>query len=146
MSAFGRCMLIPVRAVLRLIGALSALTVIATAVFISQFGLVGLSRLVATGAFGVVTLLGWVVTFVAGPIAAIQLFRLRNTGRVAAAILWGSMLLYYLTGAVFFREPGVLLRPIILLCVPCAVLLGIVLSPAARNTCTANATAKVLMS
>jgi len=138
--------LIAMRAILRSIAVMSAVGVIATAAFLARFGLGGLHRLISTGAFGIITLLGWVVTFVAGPISAIQLFRLRNSGRVAAAVLWGSMILYYLLGIFAFREPGVRSGPIFLLCVLFAIPFGIVLTPAAKRACIANAVAKVLTS
>jgi hypothetical protein len=103
------------RVALQLIGILAGLSVLATLVFIINFGSTGLRALMATGTFGVVTALGWLVTFTAGPIAMVQLLRLRNSGRTAAAVLFGYMLTYYLVGLVAFRQPSAPMVPVLLL-------------------------------
>jgi ABC-type Mn2+/Zn2+ transport system permease subunit len=100
-----------------------------------RFGFTGLEALLATGKFGVATIVGWLITLIAGPVAAIQLFRLRPTGRIATAVLFGSMLIYYVAGLFAFRQPQAPAAPIITLCVTLATLVVVVLSPAAKRLC-----------
>jgi hypothetical protein len=128
------------RILLRLIAALAVLSVIATAVFVFRFGAVGLRALLATGMFGLITIIGWIITFTVGPVAAIQLYRLRPSGRIAAAVLFGTMLVYYIVGLFTFREPEAPATPIVALCVFLSALVALVLSPAAKRVCTVEAT------
>lgn len=121
---------------LRGVALLSALSVVATAAFIAQFGVRGIAALYATGAFGVVTLLGWLITFIAGPIAAVELFRLNQRGRIAAAVLFATMLVYYVVGYLAFRQPGASAERIVALSTFLCLLLALVLSPAAKRTCS----------
>jgi hypothetical protein len=124
---------------LRLIGLVAGLSVFATAVFIARFAQIGLRPLLATGAFGFVTVVGWLVTFVVGPIAMVQLLRVKNSGRFAGALLFGFMFLYYAVGLFAFRAPGTPIAPIVMVCGFLAFLVIVLLSPAARRTCTAAA-------
>jgi hypothetical protein len=48
----------------------------------------GLRQLSGTGALGWMTVIGWLITFTAGPVAAVQLWRLRESGRRAAILLF----------------------------------------------------------
>jgi hypothetical protein len=124
-----------VHILLRLVAVLAGVSVVATIIFILQFGRTGIEALLATGTFGIITIAGWLLTLIAGPVAAIQLFLLRSTGRVAAVVLFGSMLLYYIVGLFAFRQPRAPVIPIITLCVALAVLVLIVLSPLAKRIC-----------
>jgi hypothetical protein len=126
------------RTVLRLIAVLAGLSVVVTILFLFLFGLTGIDALLATGAFGVLTIVGWLVTLIAGPMAAIQLFRLRQTGRIAAAVLFGSMLIYYFLGLLAFRQPEAPVAPIVTLCVVSMALAIVLLSPAAKRACTSQ--------
>jgi hypothetical protein len=123
------------RIVLRLIAVVAALSVIGTAMFILGFGMRGLQGVLASGLFGAITIAGWVTTFVAGSIAAVQLFRPRESGRIAALVLFGSMLLYYLVGLAAFREPYAPVLPIVIMCIPLAALVAVLLLPAAKRAC-----------
>lgn len=123
------------RILLRVIALCCALSVVWTVLFLVQLGRGGVSTLLATGPFGAITVVGWIVTFIAGPIATVQLLRLKRSGRIAAAILFGSMLAYYLVGLVAFREAGVAAGPILVLCALLIALLVTVLSPGARREC-----------
>jgi hypothetical protein len=125
------------KTLLRLIGVLAGSAVVATAFFISRFAGVGLKPLLASGALGAVTILGWLVTFIAGPIAFVQLLRVRNSGRIAAIVLFGYMLTYYLVGLFAFRQPEAPATPIIQLCMLLALLVAALLLPFARRTCIA---------
>lgn len=123
------------RIALRAIGIIAALSVIATVIFLIGFIRPGLRALLATGAFGYLTIIGWIVTFVAGPIATVQLFRLRASGLRWGAVLFGYMLVYYIAGILFFRAPGVAAAPLVVLCVILAALVAVLLSPPAKNAC-----------
>jgi hypothetical protein len=119
-----------------MIAIVACFSVVATAVFILRFGSTGMRALLATGTFGLLTVAGWLITFVAGPVAAVQLFRVRPSGRFAAAVLFGSMLVYYVVGIFVFRQPQAPAGPIITLCVFLGALIVIVLSPSAKRACT----------
>jgi hypothetical protein len=126
------------RTVLRLLALLAGFSVVITILFILRFGWTGIKALLATGSFGALTIVGWLVTLIAGPMAAIHLFRLRQTGRIAAAVLFGSMLIYYLIGLIAFRQPEAPVSPIVTLCVALMALVIIPLSPAAKRACTSQ--------
>jgi hypothetical protein len=49
------------RTVLRLIAVLAGLSVVATILFIFRFGFRGVEALLATGTFGALTIVGWLV-------------------------------------------------------------------------------------
>lgn len=91
---------------IRIIAMFAATSVLGTVwliVTIARTG--GLPVLVSTGLLGAVTLVGWAVTLVAGPIAAIQLWRFRESGRRVGIVLFGSGAAYYVVGYVAFRSP-----------------------------------------
>lgn len=130
------------RILLRLVAVICALSVVATVVFIARFGTSGISKLVATGMFGLITLFGWLITLVAGSIAAVQLLRLKSTGRIAAAVLFGTMSAYYvygLVGIIAFRQPSTFIGPVIAMSAFSLLLVVLVLSPAAKRACDAAA-------
>lgn len=122
--------------VLRLVATLAVLSVMTTAVFVFRIGAAGLEALLVTGTFGLITIIGWAVTLAVGPVAAIQLYRLRPSGRIAAAVLFGTMLVYYIVGLFAFRESEAPATPVVALCVLLSALVGLVLSPAAKRCCT----------
>jgi hypothetical protein len=140
-----RCILTDVRIILRVIALISALSVAGTSLFIARFGAGGISALLATGIFGLITLFGWLITFIAGPIAAVQLFRLKPSGRAAAAVLFAAMLAYYLTGLIAFRQPGMAVGPVVAIGLFSLCVLVIVLSPAAKRVCTVRAVTAQLL-
>jgi hypothetical protein len=92
--------------VLRSIAIVAALSVFVTVWFMLRFGLRGWAALLRSGGLGVATVAGWVMTVSAGPIAAVQLFRLRLSGRIAALMLFGTMLAYYCGGIFLLRTPS----------------------------------------
>jgi hypothetical protein len=67
------------RFVIRGVAVLTAISVAFTVWFIVAFAVNGGVRpLLATGALGVLTVAGWIVSLVAGPIAAVRLWRLHE--------------------------------------------------------------------
>jgi hypothetical protein len=123
------------RIALRMLALLVALSVAFTVMFIVQFNAARLKALTATGTLGIVTYAGWVLTLLIGPFAAIQLLRLRNSGRIAAAILFGIMTAYYVLGASLFRDPGTPIVPIAFTALLCAMCMAILLLPQSRRVC-----------
>jgi hypothetical protein len=94
------------RLLIRLVAILAALSVLGTVWFIAAFaGAGGLRALVSGGLLGVLTLVGWAIALVAGPVAAVQLWRFRQSGRHAGIILYGYGLAYYLIGLFGLRSP-----------------------------------------
>ena len=87
------------RIVLRVIAVVTAISVCTTAWFIAWMARTGgLQALFHAGLLGVITFAGWGVTLVLGPITAVQLWRVRETGRRAGIFLYGYGVLYYLFG------------------------------------------------
>jgi hypothetical protein len=105
-----------------------------TVVFIVQFAFRGeLGALVRSGALGLTTIIGWLLILTTGPIAAIQLWRLRRRGLFAAVILCGTALTYYIVGLLFLRVPEAPVVPIVVAAVINGLVLSLLLSPAARR-------------
>jgi hypothetical protein len=90
---------IPVRLLIRIVAVFAAVSVLGTLWFVAAFAAAGgLRALVTSGLLGGLTILGWVLTLVAGPVAAVQLWRFRDSGRRAGIILFGYGLAYYVVG------------------------------------------------
>ena len=123
--------------VLRVIAATAAASLVLTIWLILRLVVPhGIQPLVYGGALGALTLVGWAVTLLVGPVAAVQLWRLRPSGRLAALILFGSGLLYYTAGLLWLRAPGALTGQIAAAMVAHAVPVVILASPAARRACS----------
>ena len=128
------------RIVLRIVALVSAFTVLGTIWFIVAVpGIRNAIAFATSGAFGALTALGWVVSLVAGPIAAVQLWRLRPDGRRAAIAVFGYGFAYYVLGLLIFRDPAAPLFPILLAVISFGIPLAIVLSKRARQVCSAGA-------
>jgi hypothetical protein len=95
------------RICLRVIAVLIGLEIVQTILLIWQmtrFG--GLGELARAGAFGLITMLGWLLALVVGPFAVKQLWRLRESGRRASLLLALFALVYYAAGVLVFRGSG----------------------------------------
>ena len=94
------------RLTIRLVAVLAALSVAGTVWFVVGFAMAGgLRALLATGALGGLTIVGWLITLVAGPVAAMQLWRFRPIGRRAGIVLFGYGIAYYVIGLLALRSP-----------------------------------------
>lgn len=95
------------RLAIRILAVLAAVSVLGTLWFVAAFGAAGgLAPLVRSGLLGMLTIAGWVIALVVGPVAAVQLWRIRESGRRAGIILFGSGFLYYMVGLFALRAPG----------------------------------------
>jgi hypothetical protein len=123
-----------VRVLLRILALIAAFTVVGTVMFILRVpGTRNAIAFATASAFGAVTVIGWVVSLVGGPFAAVQLWRLRESGRRAAIVVFGYGFAYYVVGLLVFRDPGVAIAPIVLGAVSFGVPLVILLSRRARQ-------------
>lgn len=96
-----------VRLALRVIAVLTVVAVVMTVPVVLRFTTDGgIAAVLGTGVFGLLTVLGWLLTLLVGPVAAVQLWRLRPSGRRATALLAAYTTIYYASGLVFFRGPG----------------------------------------
>jgi hypothetical protein len=76
------------RILLRLIAGFTFLSVIGTILFVIGTWLRGgMVSLVHSGAFGVLTIAGWLITLVVGPPAAVLLWKQNDAGRIASIIV-----------------------------------------------------------
>lgn len=97
---------------------MTAVSILGTVQQLAVFVAMGtIPALLAFGVLGWLTITGWAITCTAGPVAAIQLWRFRESGRRAGLVLYGFAVLYYVLGAVWlaaltFSLPfGLLLLP-----------------------------------
>ena len=126
------------RILLRLIAILAAVSVLFTVWFVIAFARIGgLQALSAKTALAAFTFIGWVITLGAGPFVAIQLWRLRDSGRRAGLVMFGFGLAYYLVGLLGApqAQAGPAWTAALIYAVPFAVLL----SKPARETCRGSA-------
>lgn len=95
------------RTFLRVIAVLISLQIAHTVLFIWRMAsLGGIGELSRGGVFGLTTILGWLLTLSVGPFAAVQLWRLRESGRRSSLLLSSFALAYYAAGLLFFRGSG----------------------------------------
>ena len=123
-----------VRLLIRLMAVLAAVSVLGTLWFVAAFAAgVGLGQLLKTGWIGRLTMVGWIIALVVGPIAAVQLWRFREGGRRAGIVLFGSGLVYYVVGLVVLRTPHAPIVPIIAAATMYAAPMLLLLSRRARS-------------
>jgi hypothetical protein len=122
-----------VRLLIRIVAVLSAFSVAGTVWFIAAFAAAGgMQELLSSGALGILTIACWCVVLLAGPVAAVQLWRFRRSGRRAGLVLFGTSVLYYGVGLLALRAPEAPVGPIITSAVIFAVPLLVLLAPRAR--------------
>lgn len=119
------------RILIKAIAVLAAASVIGTILFVVQFVGVGGFRWLTTSIVGVATLAGWLVTLICGPIAAVQLWRLRSNGRTAGIVLFGYGLAYYVAGLLWLRAADAPVPQIVAAAVVFGTPLAILLLPRA---------------
>jgi hypothetical protein len=126
---------------IRIVAICAAVSVLGTLWFVAVFSARGgLSALFASGLLGVLTIFGWTVSLVMGPITAIQLWRLRESGRRAGIVLFGYGLGYYLVGLVVLRSPEASVPQIVFALALFALPLLVLLSPRTRLRLSADNT------
>lgn len=121
------------------------LRIIAVGIWIAVIGTLGIVwriwhfdhfvSLMATRSFGILTVVGWGITLTAGAFGATQLWRLRESGRKMALLLFGYGVFYYIAGWLSVRQAGRLAHPAWSAMALYAALVFLLLSPAARSTC-----------
>ena len=122
------------RILIRAIAVLAALSVAGTILFITTFAAAGGFRGVTTSVLGLATVLGWAVTLICGPIAAVQLWRRRRSGRIAAIVMFGYGLTYYIAGLLWLRTADAPVAQILMAAVVFGIPLAILLLPQTRTT------------
>jgi hypothetical protein len=94
------------RLLIRIAAVLAAVSVLGTVWIVAALAAGGdLRALLTSGLLGGLTIVGWVITLVVGPVAAVQLWRFRQSGRRAGIILFGYGLAYYVVGLLALRSP-----------------------------------------
>jgi hypothetical protein len=121
---------------LRVVAVVIALAVIVTALMIVQLAVISsLMAIARSGAIGALTIAAWLAILTCGPVAAVQLWRLRRMGLTLAKMLCAITVAYWLTGLLFFRTADAPLLPIVGGILLNGLLLGFLLSPSARRAC-----------
>jgi apolipoprotein N-acyltransferase len=125
------------QALLRIIAAIAAVSVVATLVLMAiLIGRAGLRPFLVASPLGILTLIGWAITLALGPFAAAQLWRHRESGRIAGLILFGFGAAYYLAGFFWLRAPEAESGQIIAAIIAYAIPVLILASPPARRACS----------
>ena len=94
------------RLLIRIVAVLAAVSVLGTVWFVAAFAAAGgLRALLTSGLLGGLTIVGWVIALIAGPVATVQLWKFRQSGRRAGIVLFGYGLGYYLVGLLALRSP-----------------------------------------
>lgn len=121
------------RLLIRIVAVLAAVSVLGTAWFVAAFAAAGgLPALLTSGLLGGLTIVGWVIALVVGPVAAVQLWRFRQSGRRAGIILFGYGLAYYVVGLLALRSPEASTWHIFVAAVMFALPLAVLLLPRTR--------------
>jgi hypothetical protein len=129
---------------IRIVAVFAAVSVLGTLWFVAAFAAAGgLRALLTSGVLGGLTIVGWVLALVVGPVAAVQLWRLRDSGRRAGIILFGYGLAYYVVGLLALRAPGASAWEIVGAAAVFALPLVVLLSPRTRSVLSA-ATSKTV--
>jgi len=124
------------RILLRIVAVVVALAVVLMALMIVQFTVVGsFMTFGRSGALGILTIAAWLAVLTCGPVAAVQLWRLRRVGLSLATMLCAIGVAYFLVGLFFLRTAEAPLTPILGSILVNGVVLGLLLSPAARRAC-----------
>lgn len=122
---------------LRIIAVVVGIGVLETLLMFFQFASTSrLGLLIGSGVFGIITVSAWSLILVAGPVASVQLWRLRLIGLYGVASLCALVLLYYLVGYAFYRGPGLQLARFMTAVLGNSVLVALLLSPNARRVCS----------
>lgn len=122
------------RLLIRIVSGLAAVSVVGTLWFVAAFASRGgLGALLLSGLLGGLTFVGWLITLVVGPVAAIQLWRFRESGRRAGIVLFGFGFVYYVVGLLVLRAPGASIVQIVAAAAVFAVPVLLLLSRRARR-------------
>jgi hypothetical protein len=125
------------KVLLRVFAVLLGLILITQAYVIVKIALRGgMAALVHSGGLGKLTIAGWLAVLTLGPIAAVQLWRLRRVGLFITAALSGLACGYYLLGLLFFRSSGANTSSIVRAILINATVLALLLLPPVRRTCS----------
>jgi hypothetical protein len=121
------------RILLRLFSIVTALAVLGTVLLMYHFASMGwLGEFLRHGVLGTATAICWGATLLVGPVAAVQLWRLKLGGLVATTGLVALALVYYVGGALAFGMNKGLATAILFN----GVALVILLMPSARRACS----------
>jgi hypothetical protein len=127
------------RILLRLVAGFTLLSVVGTLLLVGATWHRGtMPLLLQSGAFGFLTVAGWFLTLVAGGPAVVLLWRPTDLGRIAAAITWGSIGLYYAINLMMSHHFGSNYIRVFVYIAVCGALVALVLSPQARRACRPN--------
>jgi hypothetical protein len=123
--------------VLRIIALFAAASTAMTLLFVADLVETGdVSALIRSGLLGAVTIFGWLLAVIAGPLTAVQLWRFKEIGRRAGIALCGFGVVYYVAGfLMLLRRPGASAEQIGLSLVVFALPLGVLLSRRAKEIC-----------
>lgn len=124
-----------IRLAMRMLALLVAATVAITLLLLVRAGVAQLRSVAESGPLGVSMLVSWAVTLLIGPFALVQLLRLKNSGRIAGAIFFGAMTLYYAATASILRDPGEPWLPTAFVTLVVGACTALLLTPAARAAC-----------
>ena len=121
---------------LRVISVLTVIAILWTLLFVIRFYLAGgIPVLMTDMRVALPTMFGWLMTLLLGPFAAVQLWRLRNSGRVATLLLVTYSILYYSYGLLLSRQLGSQITSLLSMIFVNLLILIILVLPATKKKC-----------
>jgi hypothetical protein len=118
---------------IRIVAVLAAVSALGTVWFVAGFAASGgLRPLLTSGLLGILTIIGWVIALGVGPVASVQLWRFRQSGRRAGIVLFGYGVAYYVIGLFALRAPEASAWQILAAAAMFAVPLAVLLLPRTR--------------
>jgi hypothetical protein len=124
------------RVLFRLLSVYLFFTLIGTfTVVVRMWSRGAITSLTHSGAIGILTIAGWLITFIAGAPAVVLLWKQKNAGRIAAAVMWASICFYYVACAVLFHSLESLRGRASIYMLGSAALVFLLLSSKARQAC-----------
>jgi hypothetical protein len=120
---------------MRMLALLVAASVAIVILLLVRSGIPRVQSLAKTGPLGIATLVNWGVTLLIGPFAVIQMLRLRNSGRLAGALVFAAMTVYYVLAAFVFRDPGDPWMPVAFTALVTGMCMLMLLIPATKDAC-----------
>ncbi|MBU0504552.1 MAG: hypothetical protein ABII18_05715 [bacterium] len=122
--------------VLRIFSFFTMLAVLSTVMqVVMVFTAVDKSNIDFTSGLMITTFLGWGVIIIIGPYAAIQLWRLKNIGRILTMVLLGLPLLYYSYTLLFYSTKQTLIVNIVIAMLINLLALAVLMLPASKRIC-----------
>ncbi len=125
--------------ILRLISVLTTIAVLWTIFFIIRiYSSGGMTAMMKDIRLALPTIFGWLMSLLLGPFASIQLWRLKNSGRVATVFLVTYSILYYTYGFLISPQRGSQVTSLLSMIFVNLLMLIFLILPVTKNKCASH--------